>query len=51
MALAMMVREGLTALLRRAGGVDDIEVAEVMGLAVRVEDARRGIVAHATSKR
>jgi predicted transcriptional regulator len=49
--MAMMVREGLTALLRRAGGVDDIEVAEVMGLAVRVEDARRGIVAHATSKR
>jgi hypothetical protein len=30
-----------------AGGVDDVEVVEVMGLAVGVEDAGGGVVAHA----
>lgn len=31
-----------------AGGVDDVEVVEIVGLAVGVEDAGVGVVAHAT---
>ena len=31
-----------------AARIDDIEIVQFMGLAVRVKDTRRGIVAHAT---